>query len=352
MTLRHSRQPADPRDEAIAWLAREREGRLTPDQQAALQAWLDADPAHPQIYARARAAVEAPARFAAHPELMDMRASALAALKERPQYPRMIAAAAAVVVAVTTLGAGWATLAPSTSPQVSRLQEAAAPILPALNPNAAIYRTAVGERTSVTLPDGSVAILNTDTLLKVAYTGRERGVRLVRGQALFEVAHNKRVPFQVYAGDRRVTAVGTVFDVRLDAGKKVKVTLVEGVVRVATLAPKQTAAPSQQVIMSAGEELQAGPATVMSVKSADVAAETSWKAGVVVFKAETLGQAAAEVNRYTDRPVRLADASIAEYRITGVFKTGDPDHFAQGVAEILPVRVEPQTDGSLLLSPK
>jgi transmembrane sensor len=103
--------------------------------------------------------------------------------------------------------------------------------------------------------------------------------------------------------------------------------------------------------MTAGEELQAG-VSAMTVKTADVAAETSWKSGVVVFKAETLARAAAEVNRYTDRPVRLADASLADYRITGVFKTGDPDHFAQAVTEILPVRVEPQTDGSLLLSEK
>jgi len=348
MTLHGRKTRQDPREAAIDWLAREREGRLAPDQQLVLKAWLEADPAHADAYARARAAVEAPARYAAYPELMDMRASALAALKERPRYPRMIAAAA-VVVAVTTLAGGWVALSPSTSPSVSRLQEAAAPILPALNPNAAIYHTAVGERTSVTLPDGSVAILNTDTLLKVAYTGKERGVRLVRGQALFEVAHNKRVPFQVYAGDRRVTAVGTMFDVRLDA-KKVKVTLVEGVVRVASLTSKP-AAPAQQVTMTAGEELQASP-SAMTVKTADVAAETSWKSGVVVFKAETLAQAAAEVNRYTDRPVRLADASIADYRITGVFKTGDPDHFAQAVTEILPVRVEPQPDGSLVLSEK
>lgn len=350
MTLQGRNAKQDPREAAVDWLAREREGRLAPDQQAALEAWLGADPAHADAYARARAAVEAPARYAAHPELMDMRAQALAAMKERPTYPRMIAAAAAVVMAVTTLGGGWMALSPSTSPSVSRLQQAAAPILPALNPNAAIYRTAVGERTSVTLPDGSVAILNTDTLLKVAYTGHERGVRLVRGQALFEVAHNKRVPFQVYAGDRRVTAVGTMFDVRLDA-KRVKVTLVEGVVRVATLTSKPTTAPAQQVTMTAGEELQAG-VSAMTVKTADVAAETSWKSGVVVFKAETLARAAAEVNRYTDRPVRLADASLADYRITGVFKTGDPDHFAQAVTEILPVRVEPQTDGSLLLSEK
>jgi len=349
MRLHGRNAKQNPRETAIDWLAREREGRLAPDQQAALKAWLEADPAHADAYARARAAVEAPGRYAAHPELMDMRASALAAMKERPRYPRMIAAAAAVVMAVTALGGGWVALSPSTSPSVSRLQQAAAPILPTLNPNAAIYRTAVGERTSVTLPDGSVAILNTDTLLKVAYTGHERGVRLVRGQALFEVAHNKRVPFQVYAGDRRVTAVGTMFDVRLDA-KRVKVTLVEGVVRVAALTSKP-AAPAQQVTMTAGEELQASPAA-MTVKTADVAAETSWKSGVVVFKAETLAQAAAEVNRYTDRPVRLADASLADYRITGVFKTGDPDHFAQAVTEILPVRVEPQSDGSLVLSEK
>lgn len=340
----------DPLSEAIAWLAREEEGRLTPDQQAALQAWLDADPAHGAVYARAREAVAAPGRHSAHPAMMDMRREALAALRERPQRARWLPAAAAAVGAAV-LGAGWIALWPDTSPSVSRLEQAAAPLSAALNPNAAIYKTAVGERTSVTLPDGSVAILNTGTLLKVAYTGRERGVRLVRGQVLFEVAKNKRVPFQVYAGDRRITAVGTTFDVRLDAAK-VKVTLVEGVVRVARLAPpRPTAAarPAQQVTMTAGEVLEAGPTAAMTVKVADVGAQTSWKAGVVVFKAASLAEAVAEVNRYTDRPLAIADPSIAGYRVTGVFRTGDPDRFARSVAEVLPVEVQAGSDGSLTL---
>ena len=87
----------------------------------------------------------------------------------------------------------------------------------------------------------------------------------------------------------------------------------------------------------------------MTVRTADVSAQTSWRSGVVVFKAATLAEAVAEVNRYTDRPVALADPSIAAYRVTGVFRTGEPDRFARSVAEVLPVEVQAQADGSLVL---
>ena len=349
---RRTRAQIDPRDEAIDWLAREDEGRLTPDQRAQLQAWLDANAERRVIYERARDAVGAPNRYSAHPQMMEMRSAALAALSQRPRRPGWVAAAAAAV-AVAVLGTGWSALGPDTNPGVSRLERAVAPLTPTLNPNAAIYRTAVGERTNVKLPDGSIAVLNTDSVVKVAYTGRERGVRLVKGQALFQVAHNKRVPFQVYAGDRRITAVGTTFDVRLDA-EKVKVTLVEGVVRVARVArvPTPAAPPAQQVTMSAGELLEAGPTATMTVRPADVRAQTSWQSGLLVFKSATLAEAVEEVNRYTDRPVAIADPSIAGYRVTGVFRTADPGRFAAAVTEVLPVEVQAERDGSLTLREK
>ncbi len=44
---------------------------------------------------------------------------------------------------------------------------------------------------AITLPDGSIATLDTDSALKIGYTTAERGVRLLRGQALFEVAKHK-----------------------------------------------------------------------------------------------------------------------------------------------------------------
>ncbi|HEX5776374.1 MAG TPA: DUF4880 domain-containing protein, partial [Caulobacteraceae bacterium] len=68
---RRTRAEIDPRDEAIDWLAREDEGRLTPDQRTQLQAWLDADAERRAIYARARDAVVAPNRYSAHPQMME-----------------------------------------------------------------------------------------------------------------------------------------------------------------------------------------------------------------------------------------------------------------------------------------
>ena len=85
---RRTRAEIDPRDEAIGWLAREDEGRLTPDQRAQLRAWLDADPARADLYARASEAVGAPNRYSAHPQMMEMRSAALAALCQRPRRPR------------------------------------------------------------------------------------------------------------------------------------------------------------------------------------------------------------------------------------------------------------------------
>ena len=340
----------DPRETAVYWLAREDEGRLSPDDRAALQDWLDADPAHQAIYDRAREAVGAPGRYSAHPEMMALRHVALSARREGVAPGWRLAAAAALTVIACT--AGWAAFGPDTGPSISRFGETVGALAPNLHPNSAVYRTAVGQRSSVRLPDGSIATLNTDSLLRVAYTGGERGVRLLRGQALFEVAHNKRRPFQVYAGDRRITAVGTVFDVRLDR-EKVKVALVEGVVRVTRLpgdpARRESDAPVQQVVMSAGEVLEATPVSPVTVAAAGAVQATSWRAGVVVFEAAPLSDAVAEVNRYTRSPLTIADPSIAGYRVTGVFKTGDPDRFAHSVAEVLPVEIETSSDGGVVL---
>lgn len=349
LSMSKPRPEGGPREVAVHWLSREVEGRLSPEDAEGLRDWLAADPSHSEVYERARSAVEAPRFHSAHPDMMALRQEALAALKESPAPRWRYAAAAAGVMGAVVLGAGWVGLRPNTEPSVSRIEAVARSALPALNPNAAIYSTKVGERVSVTLPDGSVATLNTDTVLKIAYTGAERGVRLVQGQALFEVAKHKPAPFRVYAGDRRITALGTTFDVRLDRGK-VKVALIEGIVRVAAPSTVSAAeAPLQQVVMTAGEILEATPASTMTVRPGDAANAAVWRAGVVSFRATPLAEAVAEVNRYTENPLTIADPSIAGYRITGVFRTGDPGRFANSVAEVLPVSVENSPDGSKTL---
>lgn len=199
------------------------------------------------------------------------------------------------------------------------------------------------------LPDGSLATLDTDSQLRIAYSATERGVYLVKGQALFEVAKHKPLPFQVYAAAQRITAVGTTFDVRIE-GKKVQISMAEGVVKVRPLDGVPKRRPSlQEITLRAGERLTADPSAPAIVTKVDASQVATWRGGLLVFEDKKLSDAVAEINRYTDQPIKIADPSIGRYRVTGVFKTSDPDHFATAMSEVFPIQVRRDAAGSPVL---
>lgn len=335
------KRPApDPREIAAGWLMREGEGALAPETAAERDAWLAEHPDHVAAYDATSRAMRRLEAVSADPGILALRASALSAKPARSRAWRVAAAVAAA--AVLASGAGFLTIGRSGSLPAAALEQI-------VHPGAPVYRTVVGERSTVTLPDGSVAVLNTDTVLRVAYGKGERGVRLVRGQALFEVAHGQSRPFQVYAGDRVITALGTVFDVRLQ-GDAVKVALVEGRVRVKTHVEPSATRPAAQVTLAPGEKLEARPAEPMRVLNVDVARETSWRSGVLVFDETPLADAVAELNRYSSERLVIEDPEIAAFHVSGVFKTGDPERFARTVEEILPVRTEHRGRETIVLS--
>lgn len=327
---------------AAEWVMAEEGEGLAPEREAARDVWLAEHPAHVAAYDAVRGAMGQVDGVSADPRILALRASALSAKGGPGPVWRM---AAGVVGAVVLLGGGTAVVMGDHSPSA-----ATAVLERVKHPGEAVYRTAIGERSTVTLPDGSVATLNTDTVLRIAYNDTARGVRLVRGQALFEVAHAKARPFEVYAGDRVITAIGTTFDVRLD-GTKVKVALLEGKVRVRGR-ETPAAAPTPQLVMVPGELLEARPAEPMKVRNEDLSLETSWRAGVLVFDETPLAEAVAELNRYSDKHLVVDDPALAAFHVSGVFKTGDVDRFANTVAEILPVKPETRADGSVKLAPR
>ena len=117
------------------------------------------------------------------------------------------------------------------------------------------FATRVGEQRVIPLADGSSLSLDTDSRVRVRFTDRQRRIDLVEGQALFNVEHDAGRPFVVYAGKTRVTAVGTVFDVRR-AGEEVRVTLVSGAIDVQSneaSSPPRRIAAGQQVRVSGAE---------------------------------------------------------------------------------------------------
>lgn len=201
------------------------------------------------------------------------------------------------------------------------------------------YESLVGERKVVRLDDGSEVILNTDSKIAVRLTRGERRVTLVRGQALFDVAHDTSRPFVVTAGRTSVTAIGTRFDVyrRVDA---VQVTLTEGKVAVrerANQGRSWTLAPGQKIVVDRTAVARPAPA--------DVTADTSWAIGQLVFHDAPLGQAVAEVNRYSAKKVVLAEGAPKDLRINGTFPTGDVDGFAMAASNILDLETRALSGG-------
>lgn len=339
-----------PREAAAEWLERREQGELAPEEQARLDQWLAAALENAAAFGEMELLHALTDEHAAEPGILALRREALRARRAGGR-PGWGAAAAAMAIAVVGLsGAGIASLNGTPAVEPGPIARIAEVLSARADPKSGVHRTGVGERLTLTLPDGSVATLNTDTILKVAYRDGERGVRLLRGQALFEVAHNKRVPFRVYAADRAITAVGTVFDVRLD-GQHVKVALVEGVVKVAAIKPKAVSGrPVEQVQMTAGEVLDAPTADApMRVASADTEKSISWRSGVVEFSGESLADAVAEMNRYTTRPIEIADPAAAAFRVSGVFRTGEPEMFARMMTQVFPLEVQGTPDGPITL---
>lgn len=204
------------------------------------------------------------------------------------------------------------------------------------------YTTAVGERSFLTLPDGSNLTLNTASAIDVKFTAAERKVILRRGQVLFEVAKDHARPFVVEARGRRVVAVGTIFDVRAD-GEGLQVTMLEGTVRVDRFAPGGVAqfsgAPSAGPMLTAGEQLTTDSQVADRVRQANADAVTSWRRGQWVFDDISLRDAIAEVNRYSERQIELADASLARLRLSGSFAIGGPAVFIEAITGYFPIRI-------------
>jgi transmembrane sensor len=205
------------------------------------------------------------------------------------------------------------------------------------------YATKTGDRLTVTLNDGSQAILNTATRLEVIFSKQSRTVRLFGGEALFEVTKDASRPFVVQAENRSFIAVGTVFDVRLD-GPQVKVTMLEGTVRAESNDPRSPI----RMTVTAGEQLIARTHTEDRVRRVDPQRETSWRHGQVIFDDTPLGDAIGELNRYSSTQIELADPQLADLRLSGTFATGRTSAFVEAIAAYFPIRIE-HTDAQTVM---
>ncbi len=323
-------------DEAADWLVRRNAG-FTPAEAVDFQRWISADLRHAQVFSE----LEATWRILNQPRAGGRADELGQILNERAQSRSRrrniwaVTALAAAAIALAFLPFSFPTSSTHGSPTV------------AMRPDREV------------LPDGSVVELNAGAEIAVEYSTERRGVRLVRGEALFAVAKDAAHPFVVIAGGVEVRAVGTAFSVRNDA-KQIDVLVTEGrvaVERVGVVANSKTEAEASTgpVYLGAGGRLAVpvdtstnAPLQATSVTSAQIATALAWRERRVEFTGTTLADAVDLFNRQNRTKLSIADPAVAQLQISGIFWSDDPDGFVRLLESGMNIRAERSPDAIML----
>lgn len=211
-----------------------------------------------------------------------------------------------------------------------------------------LYRTKLGERRDIRLADGSRVHLNTASTIEVSLRKDSRRVHLVKGEALFEVAHDPSRPFLVDAGGAKLRAVGTAFNVRIREAV-VELTVTEGVVAVAENVAAVRRVDARRVAAGDGAVIRGGAVAPTVLNPGLLRQRVAWQDGVIELDGETLSQAVDEFNRYRARPIIVGDPRLANLRVGGRFEVDEAAKFLTAVEGSFPVQAISAPDGSILL---
>jgi len=324
--------PHSAADEAALWAARLDGDPLDGARRAELDAWLAQDPRHRALlsgYCQFSADLEAqlPALVADG----SVKLPALRTPARRPSFLRWggFGLAAAAVVAF----AAWI------ARPVTEVQNLA---------------TAVAQRGTHVLADGTRVELNARTSLRFEHTGAERIVQLGDGEALFTVAKDATRPFVVKTPAGSVRVTGTTFSVRNDPAAPVslEVLVVEGSVQVRSSDPTVGRA-GEPFSLRAGDRLAAGSrgVEVRALSKSAIENALAWREGYAVFEDVPLHEATACFARYHGRRIVVAP-EVAGQRLGGFYRLDDLRAFVAGLESTnlpLPVKVTEDLSGTLTI---
>jgi transmembrane sensor len=220
-----------------------------------------------------------------------------------------------------------------------------------------VYLTNLGEHSEHTLDDGSVLWLNSNSQVEVNYSSSKRKISLLKGEAHFDVVPDAERPFEVYAGNRMVKAVGTAFSVyRLD--DRIEVMVTEGKVDLAIMQDTLILSPESHLVntdkakqqkldsadvvnepkvrevltsLTAGQSVSIPLVSdkivepIINHERGELARKLSWLEGRLVFAGESLDEVVQEVSRHTPIKIEVADPQLKSLRIGGQFQAGETD---------------------------
>jgi transmembrane sensor len=200
------------------------------------------------------------------------------------------------------------------------------------------YETAVGERRSLVMEDGSKVLLGPASRLDVlpGYGSTARAVEL-HGDAFFDVRHDSSAPFSVRVGKALIEDLGTIFTVESDNGMTASVAVVSGSVRIRAADSPANAG----VVLGAGDrgavdDAGTARADARSLRDDDLA----WTTGRLAFRNAPLTRVAGELRRWYGVTLRIADTSLANRHVTASFNGEPVDQVLKVIALTLGARAE------------
>ena len=323
MTRPHPPDDLEHPSDAAHWFARLQSGEASAQDHQAFAAWLQAAPENERRYQ------EVEFLWRATQAVPDERLRTLlpppAALVASPTRRRLtlgLSAVGALALSAAALHqSGW----------LNPVQETVELI------------AAKGERRQVTLPDGSVVDLNTDTIAKARLFADRREIELIQGEAFFDVQHDSTRPFIVQAGLGTITVTGTRFNVRRSTDS-VQVSVQSGSVKVQSgqwwRRQERRLGAQQQVLLRHGAE----PGVV---QSADVERLTAWQRGKIIFRNTSLEHVVQEMAPYLPQALHLDAPALRQHRISGIFDIDQPETVLKALPAIAPIRLRTDSSGAI-----
>ena len=332
--------------EAASWVVQLDEGNLSADDKLALTEWINRSPRHAHEIRK----------FSALWAQVDVKVDeALAGyLKSNTstfQFLRALVSVKPKSFAALVFSVFFAAF-------VSLNHLSAEPSNEGLENQTIVLNVGVGDDLKEVLSDGSVVHLNTDTVVEVDYSAKSRSIKLIRGEAFFDVVKDENRPFRVFAKENVVVAVGTQFIVRLDSDK-LEVIVQEGRVRIGdsdnetqSIIEKASNAFAQEkpVFLDIGQVAVIDDEVKKLVDLAPVILERkqAWRNGDLVFAGDTLAHVVSELGRYNNVDITMSP-ELRNLTIGGRFKVTDVDRILEAIDLSEGIKSRKLDDGTIYL---
>jgi transmembrane sensor len=217
--------------------------------------------------------------------------------------------------------------------------------------------TKPGEKLILTLPDGSVAYLNSAS--SISYPEKFHSIQrevTLNGEAFFEVSKDEQKPFSIRTGHVTTKVLGTSFNISAFQNQKISVTVATGKVEVSTdkeIIDSNKNTTYTRTIITPGQQALYDPAfKKLSTKEVNIEPYLAWKNNTLQFDNTSLNEAADILQRWYNVTIEFENESLKHCQLNGQYKDQSFIHVLESIQYMYNIEYTLQSDRHVVLRGK